>query len=164
MDKIQRVYISAGTNMGDRKANLKFALDSLAKRVTVSNTSSYYETEPVGFLEQPWFLNLVVELKTDLAPPELLSFCQEIETSRGRIRAFPNAPRTLDLDILLYGDIVTNQEHLIIPHPRLQERKFVLEPLVQIAPDIIHPVLGKSMRSLLKECSDLSQVRLADSQ
>lgn len=164
MDKTQRVYISAGTNMGDREANLRFALASLAKRVAVSNTSSYYETEPVGFLEQPWFLNQVIELKTDLAPLELLSFCQEIEASRRRIRAFPNAPRTLDLDILLFGDIVISQEHLIIPHPRLAERRFVLEPLVQIAPDIVHPVLKKSMRSLLQDCGDSSEVRLAGSQ
>ena len=164
MDKTQRAYISAGTNLGDRRANLRFALDSLAKREVVSNASSVYETEPVGFLEQPWFLNQVIELKTDLVPPELLSLCREIEASRGRIRTFPNAPRILDLDILLYGDIVINEEGLIIPHPRLAERKFVLEPLVQIAPNVIHPLLKKPMRSLLQDCGDLSEVRIADSQ
>lgn len=164
MDKTQRVYISAGTNLGDRKANLKFALDSLANRATVSKASSYYETEPVGFLDQPWFLNQVIELKTELAAFELLSFCQHIEASRGRVRTFPNAPRILDLDILLYGNIVIDQERLIIPHPRLAERKFVLEPLVQIAPDIIHPILKKSMRSLLQDCRDSSEVRIADTQ
>lgn len=160
MDRAQLVYLSAGTNMENRKANLKFALDSLAKTATVSNTSSYYETEPVGFLEQPWFLNQAIELKTMLTPAELLSFCQEIEASRGRIRTFPNAPRILDLDILLYGNLVVNQERLIIPHPRLTERKFVLEPLVQIAPDIVHPVMKKSMRSLLQDCTDPSEVRI----
>ena len=163
MDKAQLAYLSAGTNMGDRKANLEFAMDSLAKTAFVSNTSSYYETEPVGFWQQPWFLNQAIELKTTLTPPELLSFCQKIEASRGRIRTFTNAPRILDLDILLYGDLVINQKHLIIPHPRLAERKFVLEPLVQIAPDIIHPVLKKSMRSLLQDCLDPSQVRIAHS-
>ena len=164
MDKVQRAYLSAGTNRGDRKANLKFALDSLARRTTVSNTSSCYETEPVGFLDQSWFLNQAIELKTELAPLELLSLCQKIEASRGRIRTFANAPRILDLDILLYGDIVINQERLIIPHPRLADRKFVLESLVQIAPEIIHPILKRSMRSLLQDCKDQSKVRKAGSQ
>ena len=161
MDKTQRVYLSAGTNIGDRKVNLKFALDSLAGKGNVSNTSSRYETEPVGFLDQPWFLNQVIEFETRLDPFELLSFCRGIEASRGRIRTFPNAPRILDLDILLYADIVINQKHLVIPHPRLPERKFVLEPLAEIAPDIIHPVLKKSIRSLLRDCRDSSVVRLA---
>jgi 2-amino-4-hydroxy-6-hydroxymethyldihydropteridine diphosphokinase len=164
MDKTQHAYISVGTNTGDRKANLKFALDSLAEKTAVSKVSSVYETEPVDFLRQPWFLNQVIELKTELAPPKLLSLCQEIEASRGRIRTFPNAPRILDLDILLYGDIVINEEGLIIPHPRLADRRFVLEPLVQIAPDIIHPILKKAMRSLLQDCRDSSEVRIADSQ
>ena len=92
MIKAEKAYLSAGTNLGNRKANLKFALNSVAKRATVSNTSSCYETEPVGFLKQPWFLNQVIELETELAPSELLSFCQEIEDSCGRIRTFPNAP------------------------------------------------------------------------
>ena len=150
--------------MGDRKANLKFALDSLSVKVIVLNTSFLYETQPVGFFKQPWFLNQVIELKTELTPSELLSLCHEIEASRGRIRTFPNAPRILDLDILLYGDIVVNQEGLIIPHPRLADRRFVLEPLVQIAPDIIHPLLKKSMRSLLEDCEDLSAVSIAEVQ
>lgn len=162
MDKAQLVYISAGTNMGDRRANLKFAVDSLAETATVSNTSSYYETEPVGFLEQAWFLNQTIELETTLTPFELLSFCQKIESSRGRVRTFPNAPRILDLDILLYGDRVVNHERLIIPHTRLAERRFVLVPLVQIAPDIVHPVLKKSIKSLLQDCTDPSEVRLAN--
>jgi 2-amino-4-hydroxy-6-hydroxymethyldihydropteridine diphosphokinase len=164
MDKTWRAYISVGTNIGDRKANLKFALDSLAGKAAVSKASSVYETEPVGFLRQPWFLNQVIELKTELTPAELLSLCQEIEASRGRIRTFPNAPRILDLDILLYGDIVINEEGLNIPHPRLADRRFILEPLVQIAPDIIHPILKKPMRSLLQDCGDSSEVRIADSQ
>lgn len=164
MDKIQHAYLSAGTNMGERKANLKFAQDSLAKKVIVSNTSSCYETEPVGFLEQRWFLNQVFELQTELDPMELLSLCQDIEAARGRIRTFPNAPRILDLDILLYGDIVVNRQRLIIPHPRMAERRFILVPLAQIAPDTIHPVLKKSMRSLLHDCRDPSEVRIAESQ
>jgi 2-amino-4-hydroxy-6-hydroxymethyldihydropteridine diphosphokinase len=121
-----------------------------------------FETEPVGFSDQPWFLNQAFELETLLTPSELLSLCQTIESSCGRIRAFPNAPRTLDLDILLYGDIVICQEDLIIPHPRLAERRFALEPLAQIAPDFMHPVLKKSIRSLLEACPDSSQVHIAD--
>jgi 2-amino-4-hydroxy-6-hydroxymethyldihydropteridine diphosphokinase len=164
MDKTQHVYISVGTNIGDRKANLKFALDSLAGKAAVSKTSSVYETEPVGFLGQPWFLNQAIELKTEIAPSELLSLCQDIEASRGRVRAFKNAPRILDLDILLYGDIVINEGSLIIPHPLMADRRFVLEPLVQIAPDVIHPVLKKSMRSLLQDCADPSAVRIVEIQ
>jgi 2-amino-4-hydroxy-6-hydroxymethyldihydropteridine diphosphokinase len=163
MDQEQLAYLLSGTNMGDRQANLEFALDSLAKHATVTNTSSYYETEPVGFWDQPWFLNQAIELKTILTPAKLLSLCQEIEASRGRIRTFPNAPRILDLDILLYGNLVINQDRLTIPHPRLAERRFVLEPLAQIAPDIVHPVLRKSMRSLLQDCTDPSEVRIAQS-
>ena len=155
-----QAFISAGSNLGDRKANLEFALTSLAKGGTVSRVSSYFETEPVGFSDQPWFLNIAVEMQTLLKPPELLSLCQDIETSCGRVRTFPNAPRTLDLDILLYGDAVINREDLIIPHPRLPERKFVLKPLAQIAPDIRHPVLKKSIQSLLEACPDVSVVRM----
>ena len=160
---MQRAFILAGTNLGDLKANLDFALSSLAKGGTVIKSSSRFETEPVGFLDQPWFLNQAIELETPLAPSDLLSLCQNIELSCGRVRTFPNAPRTLDLDILLYGDIVVDQEDLIIPHPRLSERKFALEPLAEIAPDFIHPVLKESIRSLLKKCPDSSRVHIADS-
>lgn len=158
---MQSVFILAGTNLGDRKANLDFALRSLAKGGTVIKTSSCFETEPVGFLDQPWFLNQAFELETPLTPSELLSFCQNIEASCGRVRTFPNAPRTLDLDILLYGDNVINQEDLIIPHPRLVARRFALEPLAQIAPEFVHPVLKKSIRSLLETCPDSSRVHVA---
>jgi 2-amino-4-hydroxy-6-hydroxymethyldihydropteridine diphosphokinase len=141
---VQRAFILAGTNLGDRKANLDFALSALGKGGTVIKTSSRFETEPVGFLDQPWFLNQAFELETRLAPSDLLVLCQNIELSCGRVRTFPNAPRTLDLDILLYGDVVVDQEDLTIPHPRLPERKFALEPLAEIAPDFIHPVLKES--------------------
>ena len=154
-----KAFVLAGSNLGDRKANLEFALSSLSQGGTVSNASSCFETEPVGFSDQPWFLNQAIELKTRLKPTELLSLCQDIEAACGRIRTFPNAPRTLDLDILLYGDLVINQQNLIIPHPRLPERRFALEPLAQIAPNVMHPVLKKSIRALLEACLDSSEVR-----
>jgi 2-amino-4-hydroxy-6-hydroxymethyldihydropteridine diphosphokinase len=158
---MMEVFILAGSNLGDRKANLEFALASLAKEGTVLKASSCYETEPVGFKDQPWFLNQAIELETMLAPTELLMFCQKIESSCGRVRTFPNAPRILDLDILLYGNIAINRENLIIPHPRLAERRFALAPLAEIASEFVHPVLGKSIRSLLETCPDLCEVRIA---
>jgi len=151
-----KAYLSAGSNLGDKKANLEYALDSLKQEGTVLQVSSFFETEPVGFLDQPWFLNLAIELETPLQPYGLLRLCQNIETSRGRVRIFPNAPRTLDLDILFYGDVLVDEEDLVIPHPRLQDRKFVLAPLAQIAPDLLHPILNKSIRSLLEICPDTS--------
>jgi 2-amino-4-hydroxy-6-hydroxymethyldihydropteridine diphosphokinase len=156
--KVHRAYISAGSNLDDRKANLESGLISLAEGCSVQKVSAYFETEPVGYADQPWFLNIAVELETDLAPLQLLNLCRKIEESRGRTRLFPNAPRTLDLDILLFDALILTDEDLIIPHPRMAERRFVLEPLAQIAPDVIHPVLGKSIRSLLDECPDQSRI------
>ena len=156
---MQRAFILSGTNLGDRGANLDFARRSLTRGGTVMNISSCYETEPVGYLDQPWFLNQALELETPLSPSGLLLLCQEIESSCGRVRTFPNAPRTLDMDILLYGDIVVNEKDLVIPHPRMAERRFVLAPLAEIAPEFVHPVLKKSIRSLLEACQDSSKAR-----
>ena len=156
---MQKAYISAGSNIGDRKASLESALTSLARQCDVKKVSSYFETEPVGYLDQPWFLNIAVAIETHLSPSELLHACKTIEESCGRIRTFPNAPRTLDVDILIYGDVVMNEPDLIIPHPRLAERRFVLVPLAEIARDVIHPVLKKSIQSLLDACPDTSEVR-----
>ena len=159
MGTIQRAYISAGSNLGDRSATLQSALNSLAEANSIGKVSSYFETEPVGYLNQPWFLNLAVELTTSLSPSELLAFCRGIEQSCGRVRTFADAPRTLDLDILLYGGLVIHEESLTVPHPRMAERRFVLEPLAQIAPDVMHPVLKKSIQELLYSCRDSSIVR-----
>ncbi len=154
-------YLSAGSNLGDRKANLKNAFCSLKEAgATPAQMSSYYETEPVGIREQPWFLNAALQVNTGLSPFELLEACQAIEESHGRVRVFKNAPRTLDLDILLYDDLVIDDAQLVIPHPRLAERRFVLEPLAEIAPDVLHPLLMKSIRSLLESCPDPSAVRI----
>ncbi len=125
-----------------------------------TRVSSLFETEPVGFREQPWFLNAVIEVETRLAPAALLGTCQAIESASGRIRTFRNAPRTLDLDILLYGNLMMSDPGLEIPHPRMAERRFVLEPLAQIAPALVHPVLKKTIRSLLEACPDSSAVRI----
>ncbi len=162
MTVLVKAYISAGSNLGDRRANLEFALNALTRGGTVVRRSSYFETEPVGFADQPWFLNLAIELHTPLAPMNLLLFCRSVESECGRVRSFPNAPRTLDLDILLYGDRILRAEGLIIPHPRMAERRFVLEPLAQIAPDVIHPVLKKSIHALLETCADTSEVRMLE--
>lgn len=161
MKSPQIAYLSAGSNLGDRKAYLERALASLREGgATPRRISSYFETEPVGFREQPWFLNVAIEVETLLSPSELLTTCQAIEAVQGRVRSFQNAPRTLDLDILLYGDLMLNDPRLVIPHPRLAQRRFVLEPLARIAPDLLHPVFKKTIRSLLETCPDPSMVRI----
>ena len=146
-------YISAGSNIGDREANLDFGARYLGKRGKILRVSSVIETEPVGYKDQPWFLNQVFELETILTPHELLAWCNKIEHDGGRVRTFPNAPRTLDIDILLYGDRIICDPGLIIPHPRMSERRFVLEPLAEIAPDLLHPVEKKTISELLKQIS-----------
>ncbi len=161
MEDLAIAFLSAGSNLGDRKANLERAFAALQKAgAKPKRISSLFETEPVGFREQPWFLNAALEVETDLSPLGLLDVCLAIEVAEGRVRSFRNAPRTLDLDILLYGDRVMEDSRLVIPHPRLAERRFVLEPLAQLAPDLLHPVLKKSIRSLLESCPDSSTVRI----
>ena len=143
------VYLSLGSNLGDRQHTLNMALQLLAQRVKVRKVSSTYETEPVGNPDQPLFLNQVVRIQTRLAPLELLTLIQGIEFKLGRIRDKPNAPRSLDIDILFYGDKVIKNRQLIVPHPRIEERAFVLVPLVEIAPKLIHPVSGKTAEKML---------------
>jgi 2-amino-4-hydroxy-6-hydroxymethyldihydropteridine diphosphokinase len=144
----KRVYLSLGSNVGDRAANLNTAiarLDSLGKVVAVS---SFYETEPVEFTAQPWFLNCAVELDTEKMPKQLLTALLAIEMELGRRRAQKKGPRTLDIDILLFGDSIIKARGLTIPHPAMQERRFVLEPLAEIAPEARHPVLKRTVREL----------------
>jgi len=154
-------YLSLGSNLGDRAANLRAAISALpAAKVNVRKVSSFYETEPVDHLDQPWFLNCAVEGETESLPIEFLHSLREIETRLGSKKAFRKGPRILDIDILLFGDQSVNTPELQIPHPRMLARKFVLAPLAEIAPRAQHASWPGNIRELLTRCHDPSTVRL----
>jgi 2-amino-4-hydroxy-6-hydroxymethyldihydropteridine diphosphokinase len=142
------VYLSLGSNLGERQQNLRRAIARLRQLGDIAAVSSLYETEPVEFTPQAWFLNCAVELATELMPRQLLARTQQIERELGRRRTQLKGPRTLDLDILLFGQAVIFIPELVVPHPALHERRFVLEPLAEIAPEVRHPVFKRTMREL----------------
>ena len=140
---LKRAFLSLGSNLGDRRANLELAIAALEReRIHVVSRSSIYETEPQDVANQPWFLNMVVECESECFPRQMLNILQRIEREIGRVRAGPirRGPRIIDIDILLLGSVVMETEQLAIPHPRMFERRFVLEPLLEIAPELRHPV------------------------
>lgn len=146
---MSRSYIGIGSNLGNRHENCLHAIELLEKRgITVKKKSSLYETEPWGVNDQPRFINMVVEIETTLEPKELLSLLKGIEKEIGRQDSFHWGPRIIDLDILLFNTLVLNEENLKIPHPFLHEREFVLRPLNEIAPDVIHPLFHMSIDEL----------------
>ena len=142
------VYLSLGSNLGDREANLRTAIEKLGEFGNIAAISSFYETEPVEVTAQPWFVNCAVKLDTEKMPRQLISAILALEQSMGRQRKQQKGPRTIDIDVLLFGSSVIEIPSLTIPHPHLHERRFVLEPLAEIAPDARHPIFKRSMREL----------------
>jgi 2-amino-4-hydroxy-6-hydroxymethyldihydropteridine diphosphokinase len=152
---VRPAYLSLGSNLGNRQENLERALAALeAESIRVTARSSFYETEPQEVWEQPWFLNLAAACETAYFPAQFLTISQRIERELGRVRepgATPKGPRLIDIDILLYGNVVMQTPRLTIPHPRLPLRRFVLEPLLEIAPDLRHPGTGRYLRDYLRK-------------
>lgn len=150
-NQLTHVFIALGSNLGDRSNNLRNAITSLPPKVQVTDQSPIYETEPWGYIKQPQFLNQVIQAVTPLTPDGLFNFLKTIEAELGRKPAVRYGPRLIDLDILFYNDLIYNTADLTIPHKRLHERAFVLVPLADIAPEMIHPVQKKTVRELLSQ-------------
>lgn len=157
MDHI--VYLALGSNMGNRLANLKAAVGNLTPQMNVKKKSPVYETPPWGFADQAAFLNQVVKVATYLQPQALLVHLKRLETALGRVPSFENGPRLIDIDILFYDNMIMATPALVIPHPLLHERAFVLVPLANLAPDLVHPVLHRSVGELLDDL-DQSEIKL----
>ena len=157
----QDIYIGLGSNLGDRLANIRKAIKLMKREgIEIIDESSIYETEPVGYKEQSWFLNSVVKGRTELSPGRLWKRLEKIEKSMGRESEIKWGPRIIDLDILFYENKILNGKQLQIPHSELHKRKFVLVPLEQIALELVHPVLKKTISELLRDLKDNSQVEL----
>ncbi len=157
---LETVYLGLGSNLGDREENLKRAREFLSERLKIVKCSSVYDTEPVGNPNQPRFLNMVCETRTTLSPLGLLIVIKAIENKLGRMPGPPNSPRTIDIDILFYGDKVMDTPQLTIPHMRLRERAFVLVPLAEIAPELTDPISKKAVKELMASVEGKEGVRL----
>lgn len=154
------VFLSIGSNIGDRLQNCKDAIENIAdsKEIAIIKKSSFYETEPWGDIEQNWFINCVVEIKTEFDALNLLALLLNIEKRLGRNRVKKGGPRAIDMDILFFNGEIIRTDNLVVPHPFLEQRRFVLTPLSEIAPDFIHPVLKKSAADLLRQADDNKKV------
>ena len=158
---MKTTYIALGSNLDDREGNLRQARECIeSPHLKIARASSIYETEPRELLDQPWFLNQVVEAETTLFPRQLLARLLKIEQAMGRQRLVPNGPRIIDLDILLFGNVTVRGAGLEIPHPRMADRRFVLEPLAELAPGIRHPRSGRTVREMLSKTMDQPVRRL----
>ncbi|MGA2965251.1 MAG: 2-amino-4-hydroxy-6-hydroxymethyldihydropteridine diphosphokinase [Terriglobales bacterium] len=155
----ETAYLSLGSNLGDRAANLSAALAQLDVAGRLLAVSSFYETQPVEAPNQPWFLNCVAAIDTDKTPQELLKLALQVEAAMGRLRLGPKAARNIDIDLVLFGNRIVHGPDFNVPHPSMHQRRFVLEPLVEIAPDARHPELGKTARELLAALPDGQTVR-----
>jgi len=159
----QTVYLSLGSNVGNRVKNLRAAIAALRKAdIDVTQISSIYETEPVDYLDQPWFLNIAVEAKTELNAADLLHALRTITMQLGNNKAIAKGPRLIDIDILLFGEAILDTPQLQIPHPRMHLRRFVLQPLAEIAPNARHPVTSLKVQEMLERTTDKSAVRKFD--
>ena len=153
-------YIGIGSNLGNKEGNIKKAIDLLRKKCKILEISSLYKTEPVGYKNQDWFLNCVVEIDTNFKPKALLEFLKSIEKKLKRIKIIKNGPRIIDLDILFYDNKIIKTKNLTIPHPRLHKRLFVLEPLDEISPNFIHPILNKSINKIKSNLKSKKSVEI----
>ena len=162
MGNIQTVYLGLGSNMGERAENISFGLRLLSQSVHLDSVSSMYETEPQEYRKQDPFLNLVCKAKTTLSPIQMLVRAKSVEVKVGRVPTFRYGPRVLDIDVLLYGDQVIDTAELTVPHPRMTERAFVLVPLLEIAPDLLHPKQRLKFIDLLDTMDDVHGVRLVE--
>ncbi len=153
-----KVYLSIGSNLGQRADNCLKAVEAIKKEgISVLKVSGFYRTEPWGYKDQPEFINIAVECFTELPAEDLLDTLKTIEKGLGRTETFKWGPRVVDIDILFYGDQVIQTERLKVPHPYIAERDFVLRPLAEIAPELVHPILRKDIRTLLKELNEPGQ-------
>ena len=152
------VFLGLGSNLGEKASNIRRAVALLQPHCESIELSHLYKTAPVGYLDQDWFLNAVARVQTQLTPGELLQVIQQIEKELKRQRTIPNGPRTIDIDILFYDEMIVTSPHLTIPHKGITARRFVLEPMAEIADDFVHPELQKTIKTLLQDCTDHSKV------